>query len=146
MNERGLFSAIGICLLLVSAIFIKGIQEFEANYSRGVATYQAEHILQNLAEKNLVEYYHNLPAEFDGIQKFSKTLGTYGKLQNVKIVVWAQRQDTISEIKPGKGTVLSSVASCDSLFITGQIYRHVLAYILDGDATVYFVNQLPEEN
>ena len=104
----------------------------------------------------MIEQYHNLP-KFNGTYKFSEKVGTYGKLKNVEVVVWAQRQENIP-MKDGEitlrddtpGTVLVSVASCDSLFVAGKIYRRAFAYILDNDpeteidesATIYFVNQL----
>ena len=91
--------------------------------------------------------------------KFSEKIGTYGKLKNVEVVVWAQWQENIPmkdgeiTLREGSGTILVSVASCDSLFVAGKIYRRAFAYILDNDpeteidesATIYFVNQLPDK-
>ena len=54
MNERGFFTIVGLCLLLVAAISIKGVHEFEANYSSGITIFQAEHELQNAADSYLI--------------------------------------------------------------------------------------------
>ena len=160
MNERGFFTIVGLCLLLVAAIFIKGIHEFEANYARGITNFQAEHELQNLADSYLIEASKNLPALEQG-QPYNilNTTVTSDKFKNLKIEVWAQKQyikkfirtyssgskytDKDSGELPQNSTIIVSVASCDSPFIAGKMYRRAFAYILDNDpATIHFLNSL----
>lgn len=161
MNERGFFTIVGLCLLLVAAIFIKGVHEFEANYARGITNFQAEHELQNFADSYLVEASKNLPALEQGkpyrifnATDHSKKFGT------VKIEVWAQKQHIKKFIRvykegrkytdhdsgelPQNSTIIVSIASCDSPFIAGKMYRRAFAYILENDEskTIHFLNSL----
>ena len=147
MNQHGFFTILGLCLLIVAAIFIKGILEFETNYSRGITSYEVEHHLQNLAESYLIE-------EKDSIENLpiKHNLGdiSYGdyKLKNVTVAIYG-RHDTI-QIKDTNGNLLQnvegniilSVASCDSPFIIGKIYRRAFAYIDDETNTIHFMNDL----
>ena len=55
MNEKGFFTVIGICFLLVAAILVKGVQESEKNYSLVTQDFQTEVELQNIAESALIE-------------------------------------------------------------------------------------------
>ena len=55
MNECGFFSVIGICFLLIAAIFVKGVQESEKNYSYITTDFQTETELQNIADSALME-------------------------------------------------------------------------------------------
>lgn len=153
MNERGFFTIVGLCLLLVAAIFIKGVHEFEANYARTITNFQIEHHLKNIAESYLIETYE--------IYKGTKTKENLGdinfgefKLKNVTVEIrYAPKQNiTIKNglytnepnlPKNAEGTVIVVVASCDSPFIAGKMYRRAFAYILDDDpATIHFVNSL----
>ena len=55
MNERGFFSIIGLCLLLVITLSIMAIQGTEKNYSYLASDFQEELELQNAAESGLIE-------------------------------------------------------------------------------------------
>lgn len=55
MNQRGFFTIIGICFLLIVTICVKNIQESGKVYSYDAANFQAEQELQNLADSALVE-------------------------------------------------------------------------------------------
>lgn len=152
MNERGFFTIVGLCLLLVAAIFIKGVQEFEANYARTITNFQIEHHLKNIAESYLIETYE--------IYKGTKTKENLGdiyfgefKLKNVIVeirskhtTIHTEKGNTgLKELPPdAEGTVIVSIASCDSPFIAGKMYRRAFAYILDDDEskTIHFVNSL----
>ena len=161
MNQRGFFTIVGLCLLIVATIFIKGILEFETNYSRGITSYEIEHHLQNLAESYLIENIgsiENLPIEHN--------LGdiSYGdyKLKNVQVAIYGKHDEiqffqrvyrkngnpTNESIKDsegnpmtGDGKIILSVASCDSPFIVGKMYRRAFAYILDDDETTEDVDE-----
>ena len=171
MNERGFFTIVGLCLLLVAAIFIKGVHEFEANYSRGITNSQAEHELQNAADTGLAEALEKLknipPLEQGKPYNIFNTTATSDKFKNLKIEVWAQKQHIKKFIRtyssgssytdndagepPQDSTIMVSIASCDSPFIAGKMYRRAFAYILDDDpetegidesATIHFLNSL----
>ena len=55
MNEKGFFTLIGICFLLIAAILVKGVQESERNYSYVTRDFQDEVELQNIADSALLE-------------------------------------------------------------------------------------------
>lgn len=55
MNERGFFTVIGICFLLVAAILVKGVQESERNYIYITKNFKDETDLQNIADSALIE-------------------------------------------------------------------------------------------
>lgn len=55
MNERGFFTVIGICFLLVAAILVKGVQESERNYVDITRNFKDETDLQNIADSALIE-------------------------------------------------------------------------------------------
>ena len=55
MNEKGFFTLIGLCFLLVAAILVKGVQESEKNYSNITTDFHTEVDLQNVAESALIE-------------------------------------------------------------------------------------------
>ena len=153
MNERGFFTIVGLCLLLVSAIFIKGVNEFEANYSRGVTNYQIEHELQNAADSALIvalkkestatqtftsEKFGTITVEIKSepqlnIKKFIRTYSSGSKYTDI---------DAGEE--PQSATVMVSVANCSSPFVIGKIYRRSFAYILNDDKskTIHFLNSL----
>ena len=55
MNQKGFFTLIGICFLLIAAILVKGVQESEKNYSYVTTDFKAEVELQNIADSALIE-------------------------------------------------------------------------------------------
>ena len=55
MNERGFFSIVGLCLLLVITLSIMAIQETEKNYSYLASDFQEEFELKSMAERGLFE-------------------------------------------------------------------------------------------
>lgn len=150
MNQRGFFTIVGLCLLIIVAISIKGVHEFEANYSRGVESYVAEHHLQNLAESYLIEAAET----FDGTEdlKIKHNLGSTENLKNITVEIYGKRGNiqiknsdyTEFENLPQdvEGRIILSVASCDSPFVIGKIYRRSLAYIDDDTQTIHFMNDL----
>jgi len=156
LNERGFFTIVGLCLLLVAAIFIKGVHEFEANYSRGIINFQIEHHLQNLAESYLIETKETATIDENELSIMHR-LGDMDidefKLKNVSVEIRAKHtnikiqhgKNTAEENLPieAEGIVIVSVASCDSPFIAGKMYRRAFAYILEDDpATIHFLNSL----
>ena len=159
MNQRGFFTIVGLCLLIVAAIFIKGILEFEANYSRGVTNFQAEHELQNAADSALIEAAENLPELAENeVYNFPTENLTSQKFKNVTVERHAKNinlkkfirtytsannyTDSDAEQYPRNATVIISVASCDSPFIVGKMYRRAFAYIDAETKTIHFMNDL----
>ena len=55
MNEKGFFTLIGLCFLLVAALLVKGVQESEKNYSNITTDFHTEVDLQNIADSALIE-------------------------------------------------------------------------------------------
>lgn len=164
-DERGFFTIVGLCLLLAVAISIRGIQEFERNYSIGVTNFQIECDLQNLADSALVEASENIPEDAQNYEGFSIDVNTpviserLRKL-NANVLVRGTKQNLIDRkdeyvstsdiptpLKNGEdkdhATILISIASCDSPNVAGRIYRRSLAYILDSAPQIIcFVNDL----
>ena len=178
-NERGFFTIVGLCLLMAVAISIRGVQEFEGNYSVGVTNALTEFELQNAADSALVEAAEKislnvviLPYYEYGVNQTLQreipvnTPVVSNRLKNFSIKVFGQRapvarywrsyssesQYTDKSLKDEenrdwakRSTILISVASCDSNFIGEKIYRRSLAYVVDGDTTIYFLNDLMYE-
>ena len=55
MNEKGFFTLIGLCFLLVAALLVRGVQESEKNYSNITTDFHTEVDLQNVADSALIE-------------------------------------------------------------------------------------------
>ena len=55
MTEKGFATILGLCLILVIALIVKGIQEAEMNHAYETTDFQAEFDLQNAADSALVE-------------------------------------------------------------------------------------------
>ena len=158
MNERGFFTIIGLCLLLIAAISIKGIHEFEANYLSSVYIFRLENELQNIADSALTEVLEkeNFPEDYKSGVPFEISvtpLEHSDKIKNLRVKVRGVYCD-IQEVKDKyvpqnrlpvaygiqKATVLLSVASCDNPFTNEKSYCQALAYKLEDDNTVKFIN------
>lgn len=55
MNERGFFTLIGICFLIVVAVIVRGVQESEGNYYSIAEDFQTAAELQNIADSALIK-------------------------------------------------------------------------------------------
>lgn len=55
MNERGFFTLIGLCFLIVVAILVRGVQESEGNYYSVTDDFIQADELQNIADSALIE-------------------------------------------------------------------------------------------
>lgn len=55
MNERGFFTLIGICFLIVASLLVRGLQESAGNYFDITKDFQTEIELQNIADSALFE-------------------------------------------------------------------------------------------
>ena len=106
MTEKGFATIFGLCLILVIALIVKGIQEAEMNHAYETTDFQAEFDLQNAADSALVETVNEaielLDAddtrlinrgtvnrrysqyEFPAVTKTSERLG------NITVTVWCE--------------------------------------------------------
>ena len=147
-NERGFFTVVGLCLLLAVAISIRGVQEFEGNYSIGASNAQAELELQNAANSAIAEiietgtYTKNVTSKRLGKISISVSHLTdgysetnYVRMENGSRV---QDQNKISE-KLSNSVVWVSVASCENKKFGGKMSCKSQAYVAD-DGTVCFMN------
>ncbi|MBQ7198403.1 MAG: hypothetical protein IJS29_03975, partial [Selenomonadaceae bacterium] len=55
MNERGFFTLIGLCFLIVVAVMARGVQESEGNYYSVTDDFVQAAELQNIADSALIE-------------------------------------------------------------------------------------------
>lgn len=168
MNEKGFATIFGLCLILVLALTLTGIQASERNHVYETANYQSEFELQNAADGAIyaaadkvlrgevtlpVKSYPMLNRQqfqykFDTITKTSKELGT------ITVEVWGERVtlDHLRELypsynrKPPKDNpsedayIFFSKAEATSKHTSGQIYRRAFAYVLqNGDQTIHFM-------
>lgn len=171
-NERGFFTIVGLCLLLALAVCIRGVQEFEGNYSVGATSFQVEHELQNAAESALVEAAekkitfndtaaHEIPVSQPNVSDRLKNFSVKVFEKHMPVARYRRTYESDSKYKDSvvkdaenrdwvrRTTIIISVASCDSNFIGGKIYRCALAYVIDDDsdtkdidesAVIYFIN------
>lgn len=66
MNQKGFATIFGLCLILIIALVVKGIEETEMNHAYEVTDFQAEFELQNAADSGIheaVQIALNNPAE-----------------------------------------------------------------------------------
>lgn len=144
-NERGFFTIVGLCLLLAVAISIRGVQEFEGNYSIGVTNVQAEFELQNFADSGIAQgigdyTFHSdrlgtVKVDVRQLTDVSNHVINYIRTENGRRV--ESQNKVIEEIKACD--ILISVASCDNPSVGGKIYRRATAYVLE-DGRVYLMN------
>ena len=55
MNERGFFTLIGLCFLIIAAILVRGVQASEGNYYSNADDFITAAELQNIADSALIE-------------------------------------------------------------------------------------------
>ena len=162
-NERGFFTVVGLCLLLVVALSIRGVQEFEGNYSFGVSNSQAEYELQNAADSALSEmiergdYEKNITSKKLGeisvsVSRLAMNDSVF-KIEHIHTEN-GKRVEIANKVpeKLNKCVVWISVASCENPIFGGKIYRRSRAYVLDDDPetdydeslVTYFMSDLQE--
>ena len=54
MREKGFATILSLCLILVIALIVKGIQAAETNHAFETANFQTEIELQNAAESSII--------------------------------------------------------------------------------------------
>ena len=168
MTEKGFATIFGLCLILVIALVVKGIQESEMNHAYETTDFQTEFELKNAADSGIYEaakLVHAAPLEVLPLnmtyqrnkhQKrlLSETIKSFSG--SIKVDVWGERlvMKHFKEIYPSYGQedlndndevcVLLSKAELQSARMDGKIYCRAFAYISfneDGtiDKTIHFM-------
>lgn len=158
MNERGFFTIVGLCLLLVASIMIRGVQEVDANYFYEESNFSAEQELQNAADSALAEAieialsedytqkYKNdaveIPVKQQNDSDISTTvLARYGFIYQFTVTSYSGSTVKYKDNGYLRGLMLISVASRDDERIGGKMYRRALAYVLNDDKkTIHYLN------
>ena len=118
MNERGFFTLIGICFLLIATICVKGIKDFGKIYADNTANLQIEHELQNIADSALIEAAEKIyiqpellpdPIPYtlqkdNQYQIFVSQPKSTARLENVSVEVYGER----GNVYQGKKNFLSN--------------------------------------
>ena len=158
-SERGYFTLIGICILLVAAIFVKGIQDSELHYAYIAEDFETETKLQNAADSALIEAVDLIKSGYP-LQEASSPIRKNNQhkiiektIDGIKVAVWyeygrdggtgkfifkernytAKTDKTIGE-QNKCGVILISVASRDSDVMTGKVFARAIGYVFtDGD-------------
>lgn len=82
MNQKGFFTLIGICFLLIAAILVKGVQESEKNYSYVTTDFKAEVDLQNIADSALIEAVNKIKNNEVELEKSKPTYSISNRREN----------------------------------------------------------------
>ena len=116
MRQKGFATILSLCLILVIALIVKGIQESETNHAREVLNFEMEQALQSAAESGIVEaaekiriadekpdetsdyYLPYTKTEAEGIKTYKKNLPVDGKIFyhdeqeiSIEVEVWGER-------------------------------------------------------
>ena len=158
MNEKGFATIFGLCLILVIAFIVKGIQEAEMNHAYETTDFQAEFDLQSAADSGIyaaAEKVHGDPSGELPINRTHPALpgGKRNKHQllllsetvtspsgSIKVDVWGERllmKQFRQNYPSGQDTlgnkkvyILLSKAELQSGRMDGKIYRRAFAYVL----------------
>ena len=163
MNEKGFATIFGLCLILVIALIVKGIQEAEMNHAYETTDFQAEFDLQNAADSALVEAIDlvlsksvTLPTKDDqrarqySQYQFPTITKTSERLGNITVTVWGE-EALIQPYKVNYKSNGKNVAEKDkdknrhsgdgyfffsraeATITGGKIYRRAAAYVLQSE-------------
>ena len=169
-SERGFFTLIGICILIVAAIFVKGIQESELNYAYIAEDFKTETELQNAADSALIEAIdlikngYPLQAASSITRKNNQHQILEKTVDGTKVEVWYEygwdgvkgkfifkernysaKTDTETGEQNKRGVILISVASRDSDVMSGKVFARAIGYIFtDGDELILDKEGTPE--
>lgn len=154
MNQRGFATIFGLCMILVVAFVVKGIQEAEANHSREVMNFQTEQALQHAAESGIVEAAEkvrespsllpypvswNLSTVKVNVLNTTKTFKRGEQSFTIRVEVWGERGKIYScpadKNKVGyydyhDGVYFMSTATTETNLWSKKIYRRAYAYVL----------------
>lgn len=161
MNEKGFATIFGLCLILVFALVVKGIQAAENNHAHETTNLQAEFELQNAADSALIEVADEvlrdptiLPEKIPYVvnsrknsqRQFTKTFG------KITVDVWGEKINIRSYEVNHSTKIASRIPAdidkpCYVFFSLAQttihgvtIYRRAFAYVEvnDTNETIHF--------
>ena len=159
MKQKGFATIFGLCMILVVALIVRGIQESEANHAREVLNFEFEQALQSAAESGVIEaaeYVRKHPDEFpvyDGwpwteskkkVSVKNKTLKKEEKSFKITVEVWVEHGNIKGLPSPNEGVYLMGRAMIKKGGAWGEdIYRLANAYFLDDDPMTINFMELP---
>ena len=106
MNQKGFSTILGLCLLMVIALLVMGIQTAERNHAyESAADFQAEFDLQNAAESAVIEAAEKVLSDPSNLQfpekysynrkdaqfLFPNTTKSSDSLGSITVEVWGER-------------------------------------------------------
>ena len=146
MNQRGFATIFGLCLILAVVLVVKGIQEAEANHVREVMNFHTEQALQHAAESAIVEAAEIIrkaaPSETDTLDTTTPIFADERQASGISVEVFGKRGKIYVNNSAGRvGTYFMSTATSESPFLSKKNYRRAYAYVLDGDATIRFMQE-----
>ena len=157
-SEKGFTTILALCLILVIALVVKGIQESAMNHAYEAMDFRSEFELQNAADSGIYEaaekirenverQSHRKLVDFDKIKLVHSGTKTTARGEIISVSVWGTRVNIQGYIRnhsdnskeeinspawPKYGYVLLSVAEMDSGHMNGKIFRRAFAYVVDG--------------
>ena len=176
MRQKGFATILSLCLILVIALIVKGIQESETNHAREVLNFETEQALQSAAESGIFEAAEKIRIADENFDKTSdyylpyikgkptikKTLPVDGKKFHhgeqeisINVEVWGERgeiyfcpedKNYVYEGESKVGVYLMSRATIEEGFFGEKIYRRAYAYFLDEDNTKINFMELPTQH
>ena len=171
-NEKGFATILGLCLILVIALIVKGIQESEMNHAYETTDFKTELDLQNAADSGIYaaaalihEKPSTLPLDKNSTYNRKAAQNQIIKptkkfsLGDIYVEVWGERvmikhfkqsyspYKQVSLNKQSKAYILFSKAEVQSKQTNGKLYRRSFAYVLfdennNSDMIIHFM-ELP---
>ena len=156
-NEKGFATILGLCLILVMALLVKGIQEAETNHAYETTDFQTEFDLKNAADSGIYEaakkvfddpenpdilFLNTNPYKYKRKNSQKKILTKNFSDGNIAVEVWCERifikhfekkYPSYEENPKGstqKAYTLVSKAETTDKRTGGKIYSRSFAYVL----------------
>ncbi len=106
-NERGFVTIFALCLILVIALLVKGIQESDMNHNYEAADLQTEFDLQNAADGGIYEAAEKVRAASENGQELlpTNTVSNHEERKKSQIPIHLSK----SSIKTARGTITVKV-------------------------------------
>ena len=167
MKQKGFATIFGLCLILIIALIVKGIQEAEANHAREVSNFQPEQALQNAAYSGIIEAAEFVRQNPDhllyeeeqitikkSVPVSNKTFKNGEQSVSINVEVWGERgkiyfykkkmsngKVKCTKIKePQVGVYFMCRASIDNGFWGEKIFRRAYAYVLSEEQDGSFLD------
>lgn len=154
MRQKGFATIFGLCMILVIALIVKGIQDAEANHAREVVNFQTEQALQIAAESAIVEAAEKIrngtiTLPYSTAQPSDKKkIPVTNPNDEITVEVWGERGKIYRYDRNGtfiKFNTLNGTKNknyCDGVYFMGtatinggffgeKIYRRAFAYFID---------------